>query len=112
MDGERTEVSLAAPNDDQLEKRELFADQVLKVHYGWDDEQCESFLRGGPLLIYYANRELLTELPTLWIRQFIEDIEVNSPQEAHEFARDLLKEANPDMQELTIENLKRDLENL
>lgn len=105
-------VDLPAPSARQEETREIFAEQVLKPHYGWSEDQVETFRRGGPLLLYYSDREMLTELPTLWLREFVNDIQENSPQEAHEFARDMLKESAPDTQDLTIENLTRDLENL
>jgi hypothetical protein len=106
-------VIIPPPNEEQLEKRELFADEVLAVHYGWEEEHLDAFKRGGPLLLYYNEREMVRTLPPLWIRQFIEDVEVNSPEEAHEMARDLLKDVEADnMQDLTVENLKRDIENL
>lgn len=111
QEGDSAVVEVEPPTDDQLEKRAMFAKAVMESeHYNFTPEQVDGYIKNGPLYLYYGDRDFVLELPDLWKRQFVEDVDINSPAEAAEMGRDILKVADPDnMQELTMENLKRDL---
>lgn len=103
-EGERTKmqvgdtetiVEVFTPNESQLEMREAMADKLREADV-LDEEIIESFIKGGPLLLYYTDREFIMSLPYGWRRAFVEDVEVNSPQEAAEMARDILKVEDPE----------------
>lgn len=49
-----------------------------------------AYVKGGPLWLYYGNREYVMGLPEAVHRQMIEDVQQDSVQEAQEMARDLL----------------------
>src|SRR5437763_1578054 len=48
---------------------------------------------GGPLWLYLGNRELVMSYPDHTRRMMVQDVELDSPTDAQEMARDVLKEA-------------------
>lgn len=51
----------------------------------------ETYVKGGPLWLYYGNRELACSFPIHMKQGFVSDVEADSPRTAQEIARDLLK---------------------
>jgi len=87
-------VDLPKPTPDQIDFRgELVGRLGLQDHYGPElgAQAEESFIRGGPLLLYLSDREFVRSLPDDVRINMIYDVEKSSPREAHEMARDLLK---------------------
>lgn len=54
-------------------------------------EATEAYVKGGPLWLYHGNREFVMSLPEELRKLMVQDVERDSPQEAHEMAHDLLK---------------------
>ena len=87
-------VNLPPPTPEQID----FRGQML-LHLGLIDQYGEelgrqfedSFLKGGPLLLYYSDRDFVMSLPDGIKREMIVDVEKSSNREAHEMARDLLR---------------------
>jgi len=101
-------VSLPTPSKRQVERRMLFTEKVLKeTHPEYYEAYRESFLRGGPRILYYGDRDFVMQLPDEWRRVFVEDVEEDSPAEAHEIARDILKDMTAGDPDLSIERLQR-----
>lgn len=91
MDGEKSVVELPLPTEEQLEMREAFLDTVAPNDPDyWGEELIDAYKRGGPLLIYYSDREYVMGLPPELRKRMVEDVEISSPAEAHEMGRDVL----------------------
>lgn len=91
-------VDLPKPTPEQIDFRgEIVSRLGLRDQYGDEiGEQAEdSFVRGGPLLLYLSDREFVNGMADDVKRLLVSDVEVSSPREAHEMARDILK-ANTD----------------
>jgi hypothetical protein len=50
---------------------------------------------GGPMWLYIYDRDAVMAMPDDWRRAFIEDIHLDSPAQAQEVARDILKDTDP-----------------
>lgn len=87
-------IDLPKPTTTQLDYRAKLLPRLgLKEQYGDDigSKTEDSFLRGGPLLLYYSDREFVNALPSDVKQYLVADVEESSPREAHEMARDILK---------------------
>lgn len=51
----------------------------------------DAYMKGGPLWLYYGNRDYVMGLSYEVKVAMIQDVEITSPQEAQEMSRDLLK---------------------
>lgn len=104
-------VDLPPATPKQLAARDMIIEQTdMEEQYG--SEIVSSFRKGGPLLMYYTDREWVMQLPDAIKPIMVADIEVNSPAEAHEIGRDILKDRSADgNEELTIDRIARDLDN-
>lgn len=94
QDGE-TEVVIPPPSTEKMAKRMLFEQQALHLsEYLHDDDQdwTEVYAKGGPMWLYIGNPELVKSLPDGTRRALVSDLEEDSPQQAREMARDILKE--------------------
>lgn len=95
QDGETT-VDIPPTSPEKQAARRMFADQQLGLtEYLKDPSQDwnEVYAKGGPQWLYIGNRELVMSLPFSTRRAMVADLEEDSPQQAHEMARDILKEA-------------------
>lgn len=96
-------VDLPKPTPEQIDFRgELVGRLGLQDQYGITvGEQAEdSFIRGGPLLLYLSDREFVNGMADDIKRLLVSDVEVSSPREAHEMARDILKSNTDDANDL------------
>ena len=99
-DGE-TVVELPPVSDLKRKGREQFAADTLQfdVALGTDDEQTAELIRaygkGGPLWLYYGNRDMVMGLNEDAKRIMVADVLEDSPQEANEMGRDILKDMDP-----------------
>lgn len=104
-EGQRTNQIVSAEGDVIVEvpqvsaekehQRLLFADEMLKLGEAYPlqgDEFIASYGQAGPLLLYYTDRDFVMQQPDGIKRQMVEDVLETAPQEAHEFARDILKD--------------------
>lgn len=77
-------------------ERYEFAIKQLKLHeqYGEEagKEYARSYAKGGPLVLYYTDRDFVLGLTDDLKAAMVQDVEQHSPAEAHEMARDLLKD--------------------
>lgn len=94
QDGETT-VDIPPPSEAKQAYRRLFEQQALHLsEYLHDDDQdwTEVYAKGGPMWLYIGNPELVKSLPDSTRRALVSDLEEDSPQQAREMARDILKE--------------------
>lgn len=91
-------VDLPKPTPEQIDFRgELVSRLGLRDQYGDElgEKAEDSFVRGGPLLLYLSDREFVNGMADDIKRLLVSDVELSSPREAHEMSRDILK-ANTD----------------
>lgn len=94
-------VELPPASQERQDARREFAGMI-----GLDEAWVESFVKGGPLVIYYTDRDFVMGLPDDWRIAMVNDVEQDSPKEAHEMARDILKDLSPgDGAEVTMERV-------
>jgi hypothetical protein len=88
-----TDIVIKGPSPEKMQARRAFATHVLKLNEYLGDEQnwADVYAKGGPLWLYLGNRELVMSYPQEIKKALIEDVEEDSPQDAHEMGRDLLK---------------------
>lgn len=60
-----------------------------------DTEAADAYAKGGPMWLYLYDRDAVMSMPVDWRRQFVQDVEFDSPAQAHELARDILKSEDP-----------------
>lgn len=105
-------VNVPTVNPGKEAMRKEFATEVLKLTevYGDKGEQyIESYAKAGPLLLYYADRDFILGLTDDIKRAMVSDVEEQSPKEAHEMARDILKDLDAGGPEITVENIVRSM---
>lgn len=101
-------IELPVPTEEEREAREHFLDEGLFTamtdHYGEENASLfsDSYVKAGPLLLYYTDRDFVNGLPVGLKRIMIEDVEQYSPAEAHEMGRDILKDKDPGTERLDI----------
>jgi hypothetical protein len=70
-----------------------------------DAEAAEAFAKGGPLWLYYGNREAIMQMPPEWKRMLVLDVQEDSVHEAHAMGRDVLKDLEAQGPAVTMEAL-------
>lgn len=104
-DGEAI-VDLPPPTEEQAKQRAGFATRFLKLQEEFGPEYVEAYVKGGPLWLYYGNRDFVNGLSASTKRAMVNDVQEHSPAEAHEMARDILKDlSSGDGAEVTIERM-------
>lgn len=83
-------VELPPVSDEQREQRRLLA-QAIGLADDFGQEGIEAYVKGGPLWLYYGNREYVLGLSKNVWTAMVEDVMQTSPQEATEMGRDLFK---------------------
>lgn len=97
----RTE-RVVAPNGDVIVDLPVASDEVrasrlkLAEKIGLGETWVDSFVTGGPLVLYYSDRDFVMGLPDDIRQRFVADVEQFNAHEAQEMARDILKNAEPD----------------
>ncbi len=56
------------------------------------EEAADAYAKGGPMWLYLYDRDAVMSLPVEWRRAFVEDVERDSPAQAQEMGRDILKD--------------------
>lgn len=101
-------VELPPPTEEHMELRREFAEKRLKLQDEFGPEILESYVKGGPLVIYYTDRDFVMRLPDEFKRVMVDDVQNFSPREAKEMARDILKDVTADGgRDVTMEALTR-----
>lgn len=100
----KTIIDIPPPNEDQLNMRKQFVAEMMEPDPG-RAPFSEAFIKGGPLLLYYSDRDYVMQLPPNWRKLFVEDVILSSPMEAHEMGRDILKEDDENDPTLTLQRL-------
>jgi hypothetical protein len=87
------EVALPPVSEAKKVERRAFATHVLRLHehLGDDENWADVYAKGGPMWLYLGNRAVVMAMPYAVKQAMIADIEEDSPQDAHEMARDILK---------------------
>lgn len=96
-------VDLPKPTPQQIDFRgQLLPRLGLRDQYGDEigEKAEDSFVRGGPLLLYFSDREFVNSMADDVKRLLVSDVELSSPREAHEMARDILKANTDDANDL------------
>jgi hypothetical protein len=96
-------VNLPPATPEQIDFRgELVGRLGLRDQYGDElgEQAEESFIKGGPLLLYLSDREFVNSMADDVKRQLVVDVEQSSPREAQEMARDILKANTDDANDL------------
>lgn len=95
---ESSEVTVGAVSVKKREQRRQLEQQRLNLaaHLGDGEDWTEAYELGGPMWLYLSNRDLVMSYPADVLRAMVEDVEEDSPQDAREMARDVLKEACAD----------------
>lgn len=94
-------VEVPEPTPEQEVARGKFlADSLFSAmvdQYGEEaaDTYATSYLKAGPLLLYYTDRDFVNGLPDPMKFKMVEDVEQFSPNEAAEMGRDILKDLSP-----------------
>lgn len=74
----------------ELAKRMRLADEIPS-----DEDLVEAYVKGGPLWLYYGNRDFVMTLPDDMRKEMCEDVLVDSKTEGRQMAADVLKVADP-----------------
>lgn len=96
-------IDLPVPTPEQIDFRgEIVTRLGLRDQYGEQlgEEAEDSFVRGGPLLLYLSDREFVNGMADDIKRLLVSDVEQSSPKEAQEMARDILKTNSDDSNDL------------
>lgn len=97
-DGDTTTVEIPPPSDEKFARRLMFAQQSLKLDEQLPDRSLDemswaaTYAKGGPTWLYLGNRDLVMSYPPYIRQALVQDLEEDSPQQAHEMSRDILKE--------------------
>lgn len=93
VNGEETDVDIPPPTEERMAYRRLFENQQLHLadHLGNAEDWTEVYAKGGPQWLYIGNPELVKGLPYGTRQALVTDLEQDSPQQAKEMARDILK---------------------
>jgi len=101
------EVPVVTPEKEA--QRWEFAEKVLKLEeiYGPEKgkEYIDSYSKAGPLLLYYTDRDFVLGLSDEVKRAMIADVLEQSPREAHEMSRDILKDLESNGPDVSVENI-------
>lgn len=91
-----TQVDLPVVSEEKQERRRAFAkdELVLDTHFP-NLGLVDAYAKGGPLLLYYSDRDFVMGLPAEWKAAMVRDVSEESPREALEMGRDILKDASP-----------------
>lgn len=89
------DVIVKPVSEERQDERRYFAhDSRLAEFYGPSlsaQEFEDAYIKGGPRWLYYTNRDAVMQMPVSLRQQLVDDILLDSPSEADEIGRDILK---------------------
>ncbi len=98
-DDKQIVVDIPAPDRARMQAR---ASMALAGKFGEqltpplsNDEAADAYARGGPMWLYMYDRDAVMGMPEDWRRAMVNDVLVDSPAQAHELGRDILKDTTP-----------------
>lgn len=107
-EGGKVIVDLPVPTEEHMEQRREFGEKCLKIKDEFGPEVLEAYVKGGPLVLYYTDRDFVMRMPNDFKRVMVEDVCQFSPREGHQMAADVLKDVTADGgREVTMEVLSR-----
>lgn len=107
---EEIAIDLPPVSAERKAARRKFASDYMKLHETYKDlgeQAIEAYVKGGPMWLYLADRAYVIQMPYEWKRLLIEDVNEDSPGDALDMSRDILKDVKPNGPELTVEALSR-----
>jgi hypothetical protein len=95
----------------QLERADFFVRARLDGYVPMLDADTarEAYVKGGPRWLYYTNRDCIMQMPFELRQALVADVLIDSPSEADEIGRDILKYDESMPQAAQVEALRRDL---
>lgn len=99
-------VELPPVDEERAEQRRKFATEVAKLsqHYKDLDQQAvEAYVKGGPMWLYLTDRDFVMQMPVQWKRFMVQDVNKDSPKDAYDLGRDILKDTTAQGPESTVE---------
>jgi hypothetical protein len=72
---------------------------------------ADAFMKGGPLWLYEGNRAAIMMMPYEWRVQLVEDVALDSTEQAKEMGADILKSPDSVDQQSAVEAIQRDTMN-
>lgn len=64
---------------------------------------ARAYAKGGPMWLYLYDRDAVMKMPPEWRRMFVTDVQQQSPAQAQELARDILKDTEPGTSEQALD---------
>lgn len=93
-------VDLPPPSPEKFSRRFHWAleNKLGSQFLGLDEDTlaAEAYAKGGPMWLYLGNRAAVMQMPPEWRRGMVYDVQEDSPRQAQEFARDVLKDTDAD----------------
>ncbi len=108
LEGETAIVELPKVTPEKEDARRQFANDALGLATEFGDEALEAYAKAGPLWLYYGNRDFVMGLSSDYKQIMVNDVEEQSPTEAQEMGRDILKDMDPGGPDRTVEDWKRE----
>jgi len=94
-------LDLPAPDAATIKNRRAFATDTLNLGIAWKElpgeAAVEAYAVGGPLWLYYSDRDLMAGFSLDAKGRMINEIEATHPREARDIARDINKRDDEDM---------------
>lgn len=105
--GDTATVELPSVSLERYHARWSFAKSTLKLDeaLGDGEDWFDAYATGGPMWLYLGNRDLVMSYPVETRRAMIEDVELDSPQDAADMARDILKVPTQDVPKVTLNDV-------
>lgn len=103
VDGKVT-VNLPPADDIKQAKRREFA-KAIQLEESLDGATCDDYGKGGPLWLYYGNRDFVITLPYEAMLEMVKDVFEDDPTEAAIMAADLLKDGEAEDHETVLNRL-------
>jgi len=106
VDGEVV-VNLPIPDEKRKRLRRELA-EYIQLEDSIEGISNEHYVEGGPLWLYYGNREYVVSLPTAVHQRMVADVFEDDPIEAAQMSADLLKHTEPEGPETVLGRLHGD----
>lgn len=104
MGADRFEVTLPAVDRVVQDQRRQFAATIGIDTDDWPTrpelsidpkDAVEAYVKGGPLWLHAYDRDFVMQLPEETRRTMVRDVELTTPNDAHDLGRDILKDTDP-----------------
>jgi hypothetical protein len=94
----------------RLERMNFATDSRLHEFYGPGlsfADFMDAYVKGGPRWLVYTNRDAVMQMPESYRRELVADVTLDSPEEAAEISRDILKYDESVPQDAQIEGVRQ-----